>query len=88
MRTVLLAATSWRLFPNAPMIALLLFPWLVFPWFVVVMVLGLSLSELFLELFEHGGSSSGRMAARDPDSSRDRRWPRNAPWRRVRSWAP
>lgn len=40
--TALLAATCWRQFPTAPMIALLFFPWLVFPWFVVVMVLGVN----------------------------------------------
>jgi ABC-type transport system involved in multi-copper enzyme maturation permease subunit len=40
--SALLAATTWRIFPTAPMIALLLFPWLVFPWFVIVMVLGVN----------------------------------------------
>ncbi len=40
--TLGLVATTWRQFPMAPMIASLLFPWLVFPWFVVVMVMGVN----------------------------------------------
>ena len=40
--TLLLAASTWQNFQTAPMIASLLFPWLVFPWFVVVMVLGVT----------------------------------------------
>lgn len=37
---LLMVATGWRSLPTAPLIALLLFPYLVFPWFLVVMVLG------------------------------------------------
>jgi ABC-type transport system involved in multi-copper enzyme maturation permease subunit len=40
--TFALTASTWRQFQTAPMIASLLFPWLVFPWFVVVMVLGVN----------------------------------------------
>jgi hypothetical protein len=40
--TLGLAASTWRHFQTAPMISSLLFPWLVFPWFVVVMVLGVN----------------------------------------------
>lgn len=40
--TLGLAASTWHHFQTAPMIASLLFPWLVFPWFVVVMVLGVN----------------------------------------------
>jgi ABC-type transport system involved in multi-copper enzyme maturation permease subunit len=40
--TLMLALTNWSKFQNAPMIALLLFPYLVFPWFFVVVVLGVT----------------------------------------------
>lgn len=40
--TLLLLMTAWPQLKTAPMIASLLFPWLVFPWFVVVMVLGVN----------------------------------------------
>jgi ABC-type transport system involved in multi-copper enzyme maturation permease subunit len=42
MLTLLLAAANWTKFPNATLIASLLFPYLVFPWFFVVVVLGVS----------------------------------------------
>lgn len=38
--TLLMMATGWAQLPSAALIALLLFPYLVFPWFLVVMVLG------------------------------------------------
>ena len=38
----LLLASGWREIPAAPLIAQVLFPFLVFPWFLVVMVLGVS----------------------------------------------
>ena len=40
--TLVVAAIGWHRYPNAPLIASLLFPYLVFPWFVVVMVLGIN----------------------------------------------
>jgi len=40
--TLLLVASAWAQVRTAPTIASLLFPWLIFPWFVVVMVLGVS----------------------------------------------
>ena len=40
--TLMLALANWSKFQNAPMIASLLFPYLVFPWFFVVVVLGVS----------------------------------------------
>jgi len=40
--TMVVALSSWDRFQTAPMIASLLFPYLVFPWFLVVMVLGIS----------------------------------------------
>jgi ABC-type transport system involved in multi-copper enzyme maturation permease subunit len=39
---LLLAMSNWGRFPTAPLIASLLFPYLVFPWFFVVMVLGVN----------------------------------------------
>jgi len=38
--TLLLLLSNWSRFQNAPLIALLLFPYLVFPWFFVVVALG------------------------------------------------
>jgi ABC-type transport system involved in multi-copper enzyme maturation permease subunit len=38
--TLMLALANWSKFQNAPLIASLLFPYLVFPWFFVVVVLG------------------------------------------------
>jgi ABC-type transport system involved in multi-copper enzyme maturation permease subunit len=40
--TLLMASASWREMPTANLIALLLIPYLVFPWFLVVMVLGVT----------------------------------------------
>jgi ABC-type transport system involved in multi-copper enzyme maturation permease subunit len=40
--TLLLAAANWPKFQDATLIASLLFPYLVFPWFFVVVVLGVS----------------------------------------------
>lgn len=40
--TLILALSNWSKFQDAPMIASLLFPYLVFPWFFVVVVLGVS----------------------------------------------
>jgi hypothetical protein len=40
--TLLVLASNWGNFRTAPLIASLLFPYLVFPWFLVVMVLGIS----------------------------------------------
>jgi ABC-type transport system involved in multi-copper enzyme maturation permease subunit len=40
--TLVIAAVGWHRAPSAPLIASLLFPYLVFPWFVVVMVLGIN----------------------------------------------
>lgn len=40
--TLMLALVNWSQFQNAPLIASLLFPYLVFPWFFVVVVLGVS----------------------------------------------
>jgi hypothetical protein len=40
--TLILALANWPKFQNAPLIASLLFPYLVFPWFFVVVVLGVS----------------------------------------------
>ena len=42
LMTLLLAAANWVKFPDATLIASLLFPYLVFPWFFVVVVLGVS----------------------------------------------
>jgi ABC-type transport system involved in multi-copper enzyme maturation permease subunit len=39
--TLVTAMGNWAQFQTAPMIAALLFPYLVFPWFLVVMVLGI-----------------------------------------------
>ena len=38
--TLMLALVNWSQFQDAPLIASLLFPYLVFPWFFVVVVLG------------------------------------------------
>jgi len=40
--TLLTTMTNWAQFQTAPLIASLFVPWLVFPWFVVVMVLGVN----------------------------------------------
>lgn len=40
--TALLVASNWNQFQSAPLVASLLFPYLVFPWFLVVMVLGVN----------------------------------------------
>lgn len=40
--TLLILASNWATFQSAQFIAALLFPYLVFPWFLVVMVLGIS----------------------------------------------
>lgn len=40
--TLVVVASAWAQVRTAPMIASLLVPWLVFPWFVVVMVLGIN----------------------------------------------
>ena len=40
--TFLIVATNWANMQTAPLIALLLFPYLVFPWFLVVLLLGLN----------------------------------------------
>ena len=40
--TLLVMATRWRELPTAPLIAALLVPYLIFPWFLVVMLLGIS----------------------------------------------
>ena len=40
--TLMLALVNWSKFQDAPMIASLLFPYLVFPWFFVVVVLGVT----------------------------------------------
>jgi ABC-type transport system involved in multi-copper enzyme maturation permease subunit len=40
--TLVLATSNWANFQDAPMIATLLFPFLVLPWFVIVMVLGVT----------------------------------------------
>jgi ABC-type transport system involved in multi-copper enzyme maturation permease subunit len=42
LMTLLLAAANWLKFQDATLIASLLFPYLVFPWFFVVVVLGVS----------------------------------------------
>ena len=42
LMTLLLAAANWAKFQDATLIASLLFPYLVFPWFFVVVVLGVS----------------------------------------------
>lgn len=42
LMTLLLAAANWVKFSDATLIASLLFPYLVFPWFFVVVVLGVS----------------------------------------------
>jgi ABC-type transport system involved in multi-copper enzyme maturation permease subunit len=40
--TLMLAGSNWAQFQDATLIALLLFPYLVFPWFFVVVVLGVT----------------------------------------------
>jgi ABC-type transport system involved in multi-copper enzyme maturation permease subunit len=40
--TLLLATGGWKQLPTAPLVASLLLPYLVFPWFLVVMVLGVN----------------------------------------------
>ena len=40
--TLMLVASNWSQFQDAPLIASILFPYLVFPWFFVVVVLGVS----------------------------------------------
>lgn len=40
--TSILLLANWTRFQDAPMIALILFPYLVFPWFLVVLALGIS----------------------------------------------
>jgi len=40
--TLLTAMTNWAAFQTAPLIASFFVPWLIFPWFVVVMVLGVN----------------------------------------------
>jgi ABC-type transport system involved in multi-copper enzyme maturation permease subunit len=40
--TLMLTVSNWGRFQDAPLIASLLFPYLVFPWFFVVVVLGVS----------------------------------------------
>jgi len=40
--TMLLTLSNWPQLQTAPLIASLLVPWLIFPWFVVVMVLGVN----------------------------------------------
>ena len=40
--TLLLVASNWALFQTAELVACLLFPFLVFPWFLVVIVLGVT----------------------------------------------
>jgi len=40
--TVVIVMSNWERFQTAPLIASLLVPYLVFPWFLVVMVLGIS----------------------------------------------
>jgi ABC-type transport system involved in multi-copper enzyme maturation permease subunit len=42
LMTLMLSATNWPKFQDATLIASLLFPYLVFPWFFVVVVLGVS----------------------------------------------
>ena len=42
MLTLLLMAGNWAKFQDGPLIASLLFPYLVFPWFFVVVALGVS----------------------------------------------
>ena len=43
--TFILTASNWFQFQDAPLIASLLFPYLVFPWFFVVVVLGVRLAS-------------------------------------------
>ncbi len=40
--TLLLVTSDWALFQTAPLVASILFPYLVFPWFLVVIVLGIT----------------------------------------------
>lgn len=40
--TIVVATGNWSRFQTAPLVASLLFPYLVFPWFLVVMVLGVN----------------------------------------------
>jgi len=40
--TLILMVSNWGQFQSAPLVASLLFPYLVFPWFLVVMVLGVN----------------------------------------------
>jgi ABC-type transport system involved in multi-copper enzyme maturation permease subunit len=42
LMTLVIVVTGWHRLPTAPLIAAMLFPYLVFPWFVVVMVLGIN----------------------------------------------
>jgi len=40
--TFLIVTINWGATPTAPLVAMLLFPYLVFPWFLVVLLLGLN----------------------------------------------
>ncbi len=40
--TFLIVTSNWAATPTAPLVAMLLFPYLVFPWFLVVLLLGLN----------------------------------------------
>ncbi|MCH5376623.1 MAG: ABC transporter permease subunit [Planctomycetes bacterium] len=40
--TLLILASNWAKMPTAPLIQSMLFPYLVFPWFLIVIVLGIS----------------------------------------------
>jgi hypothetical protein len=40
--TALVMMTNWAKVPSAPLIAMVLFPYLIFPWFLVVMMLGVN----------------------------------------------
>ncbi len=40
--TALVILTNWPRVPSAPLIAMVLFPYLIFPWFLVVMMLGVN----------------------------------------------
>ena len=40
--TLMVTMSGWATLPDAPLIAYLLFPYLVFPWFFVVIVLGVT----------------------------------------------
>jgi len=53
--TFLVASSNWARLQTAPLVALLLVPYLVFPWFLVVMVLGVNpLSGVRLEALADG----------------------------------